>query len=69
MQSLKSNKILLMKQITLITFLVFCSCAIKAQISTGEIPYSWERGSGEVIMRSIPEIVLSHLDMKTIGNV
>jgi len=55
-----------MKQILLILFLGFFCCAIKAQLSTEEIPYSWVRGSGEIMKQAIPLETLPHLDMETI---
>ena len=67
MQSLKSNKILTMKRITLIyIFLSFFCYAIKAQISTEERPYSWDKGIDRMTMQSIPMVTLPFLDMEAI---
>jgi hypothetical protein len=65
MNSLKPNKILIMKKVILIMFLGCLCYTIKAQISTGEIPYSWKKGRSEITKQPIP--VLPNLDMKAIN--
>ena len=55
-----------MKRIILILFLGFFCFAMKAQISTEEIPYSWKRSSNEIMKQPIPIITFSSLDMETI---
>ncbi|MCL1938462.1 MAG: T9SS type A sorting domain-containing protein [Candidatus Azobacteroides sp.] len=56
-----------MKRIILILFLGFFCCAIKAQISTEEIPYSWSRSKGEITKQKMPVVTLPHLDIETIN--
>ena len=54
-----------MRRIVIIfIFIGFLCCEIKAQLSTGEIPYSWGRGI-EVI--SVPKITMSNLDIETLN--
>jgi hypothetical protein len=67
MQSLKLNKAMIMKRIILILFLGFFCYAVKAQISTEEIPYSWGKGNNKIMVQTIPKITLPHLDMKVIN--
>ena len=55
-----------MKQIIVFLFLVFFCYAVKAQISTEEIPYSWGRDSEGAMKQSIPIEALPNLDMRTI---
>jgi len=56
-----------MKRITLIyVFLGFFCCAMKAQISTGELPYSWGKGIDRTTIQSITMVTLPFLDMETI---
>ena len=56
-----------MKKIVLIcTFLGFFCCAIKAQISTNELPYSWERGISQKTIQSMPVVTMPFLHMETI---
>ena len=47
-------------------FLNFFCYAIKAQISTEELPYSWKKGIDRTTKQSIPKITLPLLDMETI---
>jgi hypothetical protein len=56
-----------MKKIILICTLlcIFVNVA-KAQLSTEEIPYSWEHGNEKIKMDSIPIITMPFLDMATI---
>ena len=56
-----------MRQIILNIFLGFFCFTVKAQISTEEIPYSWVRGSEEIIKQSIPVKTLPNLDMEAIN--
>ena len=54
-----------MKRIILTcTFFGFFLCAVKAQISTEEQPYSW--GKREITIESIPVTTMPFLDMATI---
>ena len=58
---------MIMKNLILIMFLGFLCYTLKAQINTGEIPYSWEKGRSEIMKQSIPIEVLPNLDMKAIN--
>ncbi|MCL2327051.1 MAG: T9SS type A sorting domain-containing protein [Bacteroidetes bacterium] len=55
-----------MRRTTLIMFLGFFCFTVKAQLSTGEIPYSWVRGN-ETTIQSVPEVRMSNLDMETLN--
>ncbi|MCL2073504.1 MAG: trypsin-like peptidase domain-containing protein [Marinilabiliaceae bacterium] len=55
-----------MKHIIVLGFLGFFCIAIKAQLSTEEIPYSWRSGN-EILISEIPEVLLPNLDMETIN--
>ena len=55
-----------MKKIVLIcTFLSFFCSTMKAQISTNELPYSWERGRG-IDVATIPAVTLHYLDLEAL---
>ena len=47
-------------------FLGFFCCAIKAQISTDEIPYSWNKGIDETVKQATPTVTLPNLDFEAI---
>jgi len=56
---------MIMKRIILTcTFFGFFLCAVQAQISTEEQPYSW--GKREITIESIPAVAMPFLDMATI---
>jgi len=56
-----------MRRIIVFLFLVFFCYAVKAQLSTEEIPYSWGKGSRGLSIQSIPEVTLPKLDMEAIN--
>jgi hypothetical protein len=62
MLSLKLNKIMIMRRIILVLFLGLFCFAVKAQISTKEIPFSWENAISR--SASIPEVIMANLDME-----
>ena len=56
-----------MKQITpMCIFLVCALNVLQAQINTEELPYTWEKGKGEIKITSIPIINLPNLDFETL---
>jgi len=56
-----------MKRITLVyIFLGFFFYTVKAQLSTEELPYSWEKGYDETTRQSIPMVTMPSLDMEAI---
>jgi len=55
-----------MHRIIIIPFLVLFCHAINAQISTEEIPYSWESSRGERLKQAMPVERLPNLDMRAI---
>jgi hypothetical protein len=52
----------------ILTLLLFCGLTVFSygQTSTGEQPYSWENGRGEVNISSTPIITMPNLDFKTL---
>jgi hypothetical protein len=55
-----------MKQILLIILLAVLCSTTKAQLSTGEIPYSLAAKGSDMQLSKIPKVTLSNLDMKAI---
>ena len=56
-----------MKKIILACIILFCFCySVKAQLSTEETPYSWEKGKVEININSIPITFLPNLDLETL---
>jgi hypothetical protein len=56
-----------MKKIMICVFLGFFVYAIQAQTGTNELPYSWEKGKGEVTIGSIPIVNMPNLDLETLN--
>ena len=56
-----------MEKIIFIALMILSCCTIKAQLSTGETPYSWSQSKGETMRRSMPVVTLPFLDMEAIN--
>ena len=52
--------------IPLFAFCFFSVFSSYGQLSTGEIPYSWDKGRGEITIESIPMVTMPYLDLETL---